>query len=105
MGVETAEHGGSRGTAYGLTDVGVFEYVAFVCKGVEIRGVDVVVAITTHGVGALLVGEDEEEVGFHSLALWKMTSIVANCKWVLSRNQCQLNTFTVQMSTAIVTWG
>jgi hypothetical protein len=47
-----------------LADVGVFEYEAFVGKGVEVGGIDMIVAITPHSVGALLVGEDEEEVGF-----------------------------------------
>ena len=63
-GVAPGEESGAGGRADGLGDVGVLEDETFAGEFVEIGGMNGAIAIGGHCVGPLLVGPDEEEVGF-----------------------------------------
>ena len=43
--------------------IGVFKDITLICKRVKVGGLNNVVAVATHGVEALLVGGDEQQIG------------------------------------------
>ena len=63
MWIQSGYEGGARWRADGLRAIGVFEDKALVGEGIHVRRLDPVVAVTRHGVGALLVGDEEQNVG------------------------------------------
>ena len=63
VGPQPGQDRRARRGADGRADVAVLEYEAAGGKGVEVGGLDEVVAVAGHRVGPLLVGEDEEYVG------------------------------------------
>lgn len=64
VGVEAAEDGGAAGGAQGGSAEVVFEEDAFIGEAVDIGGGEVGVTGAAEGVPALVVGEDEDHVGF-----------------------------------------
>ena len=63
-GPESGHDRGAAGCADGLGDVGAIEDDALAGEAIHGGDVEACVAVGGHGVGALLVGPDEEEVGF-----------------------------------------
>ncbi len=63
VGPEAGHDGAARGRGDGLGDVGLVEHVALGGELVEVGGLDLPVPVDGHGVGALLVGPDEQEIG------------------------------------------
>ena len=60
--VEAGHDRATGGSTYRLRHVRVFEYKAGIGEAVEMGRFDPFVAVAAHGVSALLVGENEENV-------------------------------------------
>ncbi len=60
------EQGSAGGDATGSRGVGSRKIRALICQAVEVVGTNQWIAIDSEGVPALLVGSDEEDVGFQS---------------------------------------
>ena len=61
---QSGQVGGTRRRADRIVAEGTVEADALLRHLVDVRGLDIGVAIAAHGPGAVVVGEDENDVGF-----------------------------------------
>ena len=62
------EDGGATGPADRVADDGIFEAGSFLGEFVDVGGVDIRVAVAAEGAGGLVVGKEEDDVGFFAFS-------------------------------------
>jgi len=64
VGIEAGHDAGARGGAHGLRHVGLGEDHTLAGQSIQVGGANAVVAVSAHGIEALLIGEDEDKIWF-----------------------------------------